>query len=126
MFKLDSVAVHHVCDVGSSAGVSPFIEHDYVSKCVPLPILKRRMIHLFKSYVTILRVSDQKKIQMGYNNRFEILSLNAKKIVPLPRLKRRMIQLLKSLFSFFFISDYDITPIAKIELSSVPSIFTMT
>lgn len=101
MFKLDSVAVHHVCDVGSSAGVSPFIEHDYVSKCVPLPILKRRMVHLFKSYVTILRVSDQKKIQMGYNNRFEILSLNAKKIVPLPRLKRRMIQLLKSLFSFF-------------------------
>lgn len=61
MFKLDSVAVHHVCDVGSSAGVSAFIEHDYVSKCVPLPILKRRMIQLFKSCVTFLRVSDQKK-----------------------------------------------------------------
>lgn len=54
---------------------------------------------------------------MGYNNPFEILSLSAKKIVPLPRLKRRMIQLFKSLFSFF-ISDYDITPIAKIDLFS--------
>lgn len=86
-----SVAVHHVCDVGSSAGVSPFIEHDNVSKCVPLPILKRRMIQLFKSCVTFLRVSDKKKNQMGYNNPFEILSLSAKKIVPLPRLKRRKI-----------------------------------
>lgn len=65
-----------------------------------------------------------KKKQMGYNNPFEIFSLSAKKIVPLPRLKRRKIQLFKSLFSFF-ISDYDITPIAKIDLSSVPSIFTM-
>lgn len=64
------------------------------------------------------------KKQMGYNNPFEIFSLSAKKIVPLPRLKRRKIQLFKSLFSFF-ISDYDITPIAKIDLSSVPSIFTM-
>lgn len=98
MFKLDSVAVHHVCDVGSSAGVSPFIEHDNVSKCVP----KRRMIQLFKSCVTFLRVSDQKKQQMGYNNPFEILILSAKKIVPLPRLKRRKIQLFKSLFSFFY------------------------
>lgn len=72
----------------------------------------------FKSF------GPKKKKQMGYNNPFEILSLSAKKIVPLPRLKRRKIQLFKSLFSFF-ISDYDITPIAKIDLSSVPSIFTM-
>lgn len=69
MFKLDSVAVHHVCDVGSSAGVSPFIEHDNVSKCVPLPILKRRMIQLFKSCVTFLRVSDQKK-----KNKWDIIT----------------------------------------------------
>lgn len=100
MFKLDSVAVHHVCDVGSSAGVSPFIEHDNVSKCVPLPILKRRMIQLFKSCVTFLRVS--KKKQMGYNNPFEILSLSAKKNCSSSQTETEKDSYLNHCFLFFY------------------------